>query len=320
MDENTLKRLVFIKYIFDIGMDQTRKNSPFNAVSLLNFHDSLEMFLKLVIEYNKLTINLNKSIPEILNELDLYIKTIDNSKSLIQIDNAKKLNNLRNKLKHDGSIPAPIEIELIRTSIYDFYIENTPILLGISFTNLTIAQLINNIELKNLLELSIENFKKNLIEDSFFNLGVAFKKTINLFNDLVDKSSFNLKSSILPYFHSVETDFDTYVIDSIKEIDQRILKIEEFFILQFIEIDISNYLKFNYFIPDIYYHNQNFFINKINYKKKNLYNNNPPNEEEFQFCLNFVVNSIIKFEEFESNNGKILPKIRKVSSLAKFFV
>lgn len=54
------KRLSFIKYLFNLGVEQSHKPEPLCWASVLTFHDSVELFLQLSAEYVKSTKNLKK--------------------------------------------------------------------------------------------------------------------------------------------------------------------------------------------------------------------------------------------------------------------
>lgn len=45
-----VKRLALIKYLYRIGIEQSRQAGMFAGFSILTFHDSAEMFLLLVLE------------------------------------------------------------------------------------------------------------------------------------------------------------------------------------------------------------------------------------------------------------------------------
>lgn len=47
MNEISLKRLALIKQLFMLGVAQSYEPEPLNGFSILSFHDSLEMFVKL---------------------------------------------------------------------------------------------------------------------------------------------------------------------------------------------------------------------------------------------------------------------------------
>ena len=50
MESTIIQRLSFIKYIFSMGLNQSHQPDPLNSISILSFHDSVELFLQLSLE------------------------------------------------------------------------------------------------------------------------------------------------------------------------------------------------------------------------------------------------------------------------------
>jgi hypothetical protein len=53
----SLRRLSFIKFLFNTGVEQSSKSEPLCNVAVLSFHDSIELFLQLACEH----LNINAS-------------------------------------------------------------------------------------------------------------------------------------------------------------------------------------------------------------------------------------------------------------------
>jgi len=49
--DQAIKRLAFIKYLHTVGIEQVGKPEPFCWTSVLTFHDAVELFLELPMEY-----------------------------------------------------------------------------------------------------------------------------------------------------------------------------------------------------------------------------------------------------------------------------
>ena len=50
LNPETIRRLAFIKYFFQFAREQSKYPSPQNYISILMFHDSVELFLHLSAE------------------------------------------------------------------------------------------------------------------------------------------------------------------------------------------------------------------------------------------------------------------------------
>lgn len=45
LDKAVTRRLAFIRYLFNRAVEQSKKSEPLSSVSLLMFHDAIELFL-----------------------------------------------------------------------------------------------------------------------------------------------------------------------------------------------------------------------------------------------------------------------------------
>lgn len=106
-----------------------------------------------------------------------------------------RLNQARNSLKHHGILLIKQDIEQYKIYAENFFIQNTPLIFDINFSDISIIDLIEDTEVKQILkdaEVSKSNndFKKGLEQ-----LGIAFRVLINNHDDMsrvAGKSIFNL--------------------------------------------------------------------------------------------------------------------------------
>lgn len=71
-----MRRLALIRYLYNNGVQQSREPEPLGLVSILTFHDSIELFLQLAAE------RLNVSKPG-LSFMD-YLRRVLSSKTLAE--------------------------------------------------------------------------------------------------------------------------------------------------------------------------------------------------------------------------------------------
>src|SRR5882672_909976 len=89
------RRLVRIKHLYKIGIAQSYQNENIGIFSILAFHDSIEMFLKLLSEHKG--IDSSK-----FNFLEYW----DKIPTLTLKESMRNLNARRVNLKHKGLLPA----------------------------------------------------------------------------------------------------------------------------------------------------------------------------------------------------------------------
>jgi hypothetical protein len=97
--EVIVKRLSIIKLLYRQGVQQSYLPETISFFSILSFHDSIEMFIKLAAEERD--INSDK-----WNFLDYWDKVSE----LTMKEAARGLNLRRVNLKHKGLIPAKVEV------------------------------------------------------------------------------------------------------------------------------------------------------------------------------------------------------------------
>ena len=117
MDELIMRRLAVIKQLYNQGLNQSYDSEPMNGFCLLSFHDSVEMFMKLCAEKRGIR---KDTIP---NFYDYFTKIPDLQCKTTMFN----LNKKRVALKHDGSLPSLLDVEISRANVTDFFNQNTPI-------------------------------------------------------------------------------------------------------------------------------------------------------------------------------------------------
>src|SRR5687767_11789056 len=130
--EIIVKRLSLIKYLYQTAITQSRQQETIAFISILSFHDSIDMFVQLAAQKKNIKrkgqtflMNYFSLIPELTHEASV-----------------KKINDRRNSLKHNGQIPAKIEIEESRTIASLFFEENTKIVFGVEFKDISLFDLV----------------------------------------------------------------------------------------------------------------------------------------------------------------------------------
>lgn len=132
MDELTAKRLAVIRYLFEKGKTTSYEAEPLNGLSLLPFHDSVEMFMKLCADTKGV------SIPRNTTFLDYFTK-IPDLQDKVQMES---LNARRVSIKHHGQLPSSIDVELSRANVIDFFNHNMPVFFGCQLEEVSLEVMI----------------------------------------------------------------------------------------------------------------------------------------------------------------------------------
>ena len=51
LEESIVRRLAFIKYLYAVAIEQSKRPEPLCSASILTFHDAIELFLRLASEH-----------------------------------------------------------------------------------------------------------------------------------------------------------------------------------------------------------------------------------------------------------------------------
>lgn len=292
MDELTMRRLAVIKQLYLHGIAQSYEVEPMNGFSILSFHDSVEMFMKLCAEQKNVRIDRN------VNFCDYFTKLSD-----LQCNaTMSSLNSKRVNLKHYGTLPSKLDIEISRANVADFFEQNTPIFFGIQFNEISLISLIKYDSVreymgKSLLKMSSEQFK-----ESITNSQIAFKELMACYEEENTKDYHNPFNFVGRLHHlsnfsdirKIDRNFSHYMDD----IKRAIENLEEMTKIIGLGVDYKHYCKFKLLSPYIQ------VWNSSSSREYDLYENDEQddrvcNKRNAQFCFDFVIDSALKLQQFD---------------------
>ncbi|MBR5167917.1 MAG: hypothetical protein IKW86_07635 [Salinivirgaceae bacterium] len=291
MDELTTKRLAVIKQLYLHGVEQSYEVEPMNGFSILSFHDSVEMFMKLCAEVKDVKIDRNVKFVEYFTKLPdmLCEATMTN------------LNSKRVNLKHYGSLPSQLDIEISRANVADFFEQNTPIFFDTQFDNISLISLVKYESVREYLEKSLSDISLNNYKDSITNSQIAFKELMYCHKEENTKyfkplfgETHNFSS--LTSFHlniGLGREFDGFIDNVSKSIPE----LEENLNIIGLGIDYKRYKKFKLLSPSIHsWHPEgksqyDVYINEDNDRRI-------CNKRNASFCFDFVIESALKLQQF----------------------
>ncbi|MCK4307051.1 hypothetical protein KAW50_02365 [candidate division WOR-3 bacterium] len=280
MEPTYLQRLSFIKYLFSIiGLYQSYQPEPLYGVSILSFHDSVELFLQLSLE----KLNITKASQSFMDYWEI-IKS-EKGMTLSQKGSMKRLNKARVGLKHSGIIPSKLDIESFRATTLAFFNENCLKIFDRDFDDISLIDIIKFERSKKLLKQAKSDFENNSIEKSLQNIALSFEYLISDYE----------KSKGVGLFHRSPFPFSKHITRRYKEIDEVVKSIEAntkaIKILSF-GIDYKKYVKYKSIVPSV-----RLTMNgtpSLDPSRKIVLS-----KEDLDFCINFIVESALKLQEFD---------------------
>ncbi len=135
----TMQRLAFIRYLYSVGIEQTRQPEPMAAIAILSRHDAVELFLHLVAEHRN--VNLGKR-PDFTDYVGLIAAEIKPDR-LGQAAAMKRLNSARVELKHSAILPSRHPTEQLGGDTTRFFEDNSPLIFGLSFHDISLVDLVS---------------------------------------------------------------------------------------------------------------------------------------------------------------------------------
>jgi hypothetical protein len=297
--EILIKRLSLIKYLYQIGIEQSRQSETIASFSILSFHDSIEMFLKLLAEHKNIR-------SDKLNFLEYWTKI----PSLTLKETMRNLNSRRVNIKHKGLLPSKSDIEISRVNAMDFFEQNTILQFDIDFKHISLLDLVLYKEVKDNLIIACKSLESNEIQKCIEHSALAFDDLIHSYE--VSKETYFGKSpfyfgknlSFLSSFHiGIGNEFEGRkgkklddFIDRVKESLEGLQNAVK--ILSF-GIDYKKYSKFKLLTPIV-----TRFIG--GQRIAEIYGEKKWTKENCQFCIDFVIESSLKLQEFDFDISEIM--------------
>ncbi len=308
LTSDQMKRLAYIKYLYKFGVELSKKMKPLRCFSILTFHDAVELFLRLGLEVHEEILEKTKDFNPKKNEsiLESLLRRFEEGGlTLPYKEGIKKLNIIRNNLKHSGILPSDDDIEKCRLDVSRFFEENTPKLFNIEFSEITLSEIIANDKARKYLkkaESSIKTDKKS----AFLNVCEAYRC---LRSDLRDFKEFYL---------SIYTPTET-----LSEIER---KYKHGYLIKRAIEELANNIESGLYetLPEIYetlnililgadYNKYKTFkkiIQKYNviikpsevYRMRSLTGEDPLDKitiDEIEFCINFVIDLALSIQELQ---------------------
>ncbi len=239
MNVSYIRRLAFIKYLFRIGEEQTKRPEPLSSTSLLTLQNAIELFLHLSSEY----LNCSKKSNNFMDYFDVISKKIN--KELFHKVSMDKLNRARVNLKHYGNLPSKLDIDYFREITFEFLTQNCLLIFQKNFDEISLINLIPSEEVQNLLNEATKNLKINKYE-SLKNISIAFAKILlDYERKLVSKygnyTTTEFSKDFLTYHHYYDIAGHTA---SFEIIEQRLNLIADSLLILSLGLDYNKYIKF----------------------------------------------------------------------------
>lgn len=287
--ETIVSRLAFIKYLYDLGIQKSKEPEPFCWVSILNFHDVVELFLELAAEELGVT---KRSKDLRFNE---YWKDINplllkgGKKELSQRIQMDKLNDVRVAFKHHGVPPSKTAVEDARVNVVNFLEENTATVFGMTFSDISLIDIIDCESCRESLDAANKFLKEGKNDDALDKIALAFEELID---DYTTRKRDSWGHS--PFFFGQDLTFIHNGLDS-PEVVETVKSLQRAMRVMSLGIDYRKYSHFRLITSRAVLR---FIGGKYEVQRMSR-TTEPPTREDIDFCIDFVIESSVTLKEFD---------------------
>lgn len=298
--EIIIRRLATIKYLYNIGVQQSMQVETVAGFSILAFHDCAEMFLMLVAE------NRGDSHKD-MNFMSYW----DKYPELTLKESMRNLKDRRVSIKHRGQFPSKNDIEISRITMGDFLKQNFSIQFNIEFEDVSVSSLISYNNVKEYVDRAEFCLNKGHLFDSLKYSKIAFMELLSTYD--YNKCKRYGINSLLNIGERIGDDYRRLVGSDVKsgarwfeQVTKTINEVREILKLTALGIDYKKYSFFEAVTPEM----------RLWWKEgKKDYETLPQNifeeyhnvrSEDCRFCIDFVIDSALKLQEFDYDINSIV--------------
>lgn len=290
-------RLVLIKSLYKLALEQSNKAEPLNWFSILTFHDTVELFFELASEHLGVSASLKDlKFARYWDSVNTELKQKGKSE-LTQRISMEKLNNARVAFKHHGTSPSKATIEESRINVTNFLEENTSLVFGIKFSEISLIDLIQSEKSR----ISLNEAKRLLLdgkkEEAVDKIALAFEQLVddyeNSKRDFFGRSMFSFGD--VGHF-STDNENLQEVKEYSDEMKSSLEKLQKSVKILTLGLDYRKYVKFKFLtarailkIPG-----GDHEIQRMDRKSEG-----EPTDEDIEYCIDFIIESAIVLKEFD---------------------
>ena len=304
LDQTTVRRLAFIKYLYQTAISQSRAPAPLNCASLLTMHDAVELFLQLASEH----LNTGAEKPTFVDYWDILNKRLA-PKELEQRESMRRLNKARVALKHHGTFPSDLDIESFRANTTSFFQDNTPLVFDIALDAVSLIEFVGPDLSRQQLKEAQDQIQKGDTLGALDNIALAFTGMIVDYEDrkrstfYTSPFYFGRNMTFLSSFHmgfsgSSLSRPERQLGEFIDNVKESLEAMQDAIKMLALGIDYRKYSKFKMLTPHVIAVESGHPVISRRFK-----DDEKPSQDDARFCLEFVIESALALAEFDYTVG-----------------
>lgn len=324
VNESEMRRLSFIKYLKKKADEASIGPAPNPSASILTLHDSVELYLYLAAEH------LNVSKPTNIKFMEYWGRIspkLSEEEELSHKESMERLNRARRNLKHAGNRPHESDVISYRIATDEFFRENTPKIFDIDFDGISLVSLIEFDETRDYLEEAEEARNNNQFDKALELCAIAFQSMLRemkkfsrkelgyspFYSNRGHRSSYmgsmrsggyntsiwaaNYEDNLARTLGSLSSKVNDLGIevsdlsDEVEKISRDLGTIEGELEVISLGIDYMEYSRFRHVTPNVVVSVSGETLVRSDAEDEFI------NDEEANYCLNFVIESTLKVQD-----------------------
>ena len=309
-NHSEIKRLAFIKYLYQVAVSQSHAPAPLNCASILTMHDAVELFLQVASEH----LNVGGQQPGFMDYWDLLNKKLA-PQELEQKESMRRLNKSRVALKHHGTFPSNLDIESFRASVTNFFEDNTPVIFGFKLADVSLIEFVNPESSRKKLKEAQQDAQNGDMLAALDKIALAFAEMIA---DYEERKRVGYHGS--PFYFGRDLTFHNSFFmgldsgsrklgDFVDRVKESIETMQSAIKILALGLDYRKYSKFKQLTPSLSrVMSGDWIINRGFNSQQNS------SEDDVLFCIDFVIESALALAEFDYT----VQKANRSASLESF--
>jgi hypothetical protein len=310
-DAAIMKRLGYVRLLFDQAVSQSYAPPPLDFSSVLAFHDVMEFFFVIAVDHAGGN-----------QDIDLKNAFVDNAKKLRSADGTRMscldaVNRIgldRNGFKHNGSIPGPDQIEGARRGATRFLEMNCPRFFGVDFDDISMLHIVTQDDVRARLTAARAAADVDDLHTAMAEVAIAFHqllsdwghgKRIGSSRETLHLSPYQdhrSRRSISPWYQARDNDANraisalvSSVISAFEETDKELATLRRVLRVQVAGLDMARYARFSMLTPDVNMQRGGELY------AVHLHGQYHYSAENYDFCEAFVVDSALRLGATDFN-------------------
>ncbi len=287
-----VERLAFVRYLLELGNAQAGQPDPLSAVAVLMWHDALDLFMQVAATHTGANAKGKESLLQ-------YFEPINQALEPAQLPHRASIGQLsaaRDTFKHHGLAPRSSDMKGFERTVNNFFVNATPLVFGIPIEQASLIGFVRSEAAREELKVAGQALESEDLHGGLTSCAKAFQHVIDDYEARVQKR-FSKSTFVGGSFHVTAAQRRLARIRHVGNPEYR----EPDYDLRAglnalsLGLDHRSYIRFRLLTPDrVSSQVTGRRVDKWFFPSKAP----PPSEADVQFCIDFVVESALRVQEF----------------------